>query len=243
MFDKNIEIIKANNHYKSENSNSDFSYYHFSCKNYYDPKKMNFGILRLFNDNTIFDRDDEYAPNYFTNIEIIHLVQSGTIDYRDELGNTYTISKDEGFRISSGGGFVWGVKNISDNIPLNFIEIWIFPKKPGKKPIFEKQSFPIEYYENRIYPIIKHNTNVLDKEDYIIYIAKITNQKEVTYYNNSERMIYLYVKEGKLTINNDEELNSMDSAKIKIYPKKELLIKNNYQQPAIVILVDIPKNN
>lgn len=241
MSDKDIEIIKADKHYKSEKSNSYFSYYHFSCENYYNPRKMNFGILRLFNDATRFDKDDEYIPQYYTNIEISYLVLSGVIDYRDELGNTSIISRDEGFRISSGRGLVWGTKNISDNVPLNLIEIWIFPKNIGKKPIFERMSYPIDCYENKIYRIIKPNTNSLDKEEYSIHITKITDQKKVTYFNNSDRLIYLYVKEGKITINNCKEMDRMDSAKIKICPNKELIIKNNNKQPAVVILVDIPK--
>ena len=88
--------------------------------------------------------------------------------------------------------------------------IWIFPNNIGKKPIFEKQTYSIECYENKIYPIFKSSTN-LDKEDYSIYISKITNQKEVTYFNSSERLIYLYVKEGKLTINNNDVIDNMNS--------------------------------
>lgn len=126
---------------------------------------------------------------------------------------------------------------------LNFIEIWIFPNNIGKKPIFDKQTQSIECYENKIYPIFKSNANLLDKEDYSIYISKITNQKEVTYFNSSERLVYLYLKEGKLTINNSDEIDSMDSAKITIRPNKSSIIKNNFHRPALVILVDIPKDN
>lgn len=243
MSDKDIEIIKTNKHYKSKESNSYSSFYHFSCGDYYHPRKMNFGILRVFNDVTRFDKDDEYNPQYHTNIEIIYLVQNGVVDYCDELGNTCTISTDEGFRISSGRGLIWGIKNISDNIPLNLIEIWIFPKDIGHKSSFEKQSYSRDCYENKIYQIIKPNTNILNINDYSIYISRITCQNEVTYFNDSERRVYLYVKEGKITINNSEEMKSMDSAKIKICPNRPLVIRNNLQHPALVILVDIPKDD
>lgn len=247
MSDKDIEIIKANKHYKSEESSSYCSFYHFSCGDYYHPRKMNFGLLRVFNDTTRFEKDNEYIPQYYTNIEIIYLVLNGVIDYRDELGNISTISRDEGFRICSGKGLIWGIKNISDKIPLNLIEIWFFPRYIGHQPSFEKQAYSIGFYENKIYPIINPNAeinnNALNKDDYSIYISKITYQKEITYYNDSERMIYLYVKEGKITINNSEEMENMDSAKIKICPNKPLIIKNNFQHPVLVILVDIPGYN
>lgn len=248
MSDSNIEIIKSEKIYNRIEHGTN-AFFHFSYSNYYDPKKMNFGVLRVFNE-FIFQphkSDINYAYSFNTDIEILFYVISGILEYKDNLLNHEMISENEIFRISAGRGIIWAIRNQSKNVSLKFIEIWIYPNgnEIGSKPCSTKKTFSIDNYKNTLFPIIlPYNTtrsNLSIKQDTSIYISELSPESELTYYIEKERMCYLYTINGKITINNSIYIDSKYAARLFSPSKKSFSIKNSDSSSSNIILIDLPR--
>lgn len=114
--------------------------HHFSFANYHDPKRMNWGRLRVWN-------DDEIAPGTgfdahpHRDMEIITYVREGAITHRDNLGNEGRTAAGDVQIMSAGTGVVHAEYNLEPEVTKIF-QIWIMPDRRGAKPNWGAKSFP-----------------------------------------------------------------------------------------------------
>ena len=114
--------------------------HHFSFANYHDPKRMNWGRLRVWN-------DDEIAPGTgfdahpHRDMEIITYVRDGAITHRDNLGNEGRTAAGDVQIMSAGTGVVHAEYNLEPETTRIF-QIWIMPDRRGAKPNWGAKSFP-----------------------------------------------------------------------------------------------------
>ena len=114
--------------------------HHFSFADYRDPERVNWGALRVWNDDAIAPHTG-FAPHPHNDMEIITYVRSGAITHRDSLGNQGRTEAGDVQVMSAGSGIVHSEKNEED-VETTLFQIWITPDKRGDKPSWGARPFP-----------------------------------------------------------------------------------------------------
>lgn len=127
------------------------SYFTFSFANYYDPRRINFGALRVLNNDTI-EGGEGFKSHPHDNMEIVFIPTEGAIDHGDNIGNITTVSTGEAQIISAGRGMVYNSYNHDRNTPLSYIQMWIFPQEYELEPAYSKVKLE-EVGRNRWQPV------------------------------------------------------------------------------------------
>lgn len=114
--------------------------HHFSFGSYMDPKRMGFGDLRVWNDDTI-QPGTGFDPHPHRDMEIITYVRKGAITHRDRLGNEGRTEAGDVQVMSAGTGIVHAEYNLESE-PTQIFQIWIVPSATGFEPRWEARQFP-----------------------------------------------------------------------------------------------------
>ena len=113
----------------------------FSFANFYDPKKMNFGALRVLNDDLIAPKMG-FGTHPHDNMEIITIPLSGVLKHKDSMGNSWEeIKAGEVQIMSAGTGIHHSEINGSTSESLSLFQIWILPNKKNVKPRYDQRYF------------------------------------------------------------------------------------------------------
>jgi hypothetical protein len=116
------------------------AYWHFSFDHYYDPARVSFGPLRVFNDDTVRPRSG-FPMHPHRDMEIITVVLAGTLEHEDNQGNRGVLEADEVQVMSAGTGIVHAERNPSPTVPLHLLQIWIQPERRGGRPRWQQARF------------------------------------------------------------------------------------------------------
>lgn len=114
--------------------------HHFSFAGYYDPARMHWGNLRVWNDDTIQPKSG-FPPHPHDNMEIITYVREGAISHRDNLGNAGRTEAGDVQVMSAGSGIAHSEFNLEDEVTRIF-QIWILPDEQGGQPQWGARPFP-----------------------------------------------------------------------------------------------------
>jgi len=114
--------------------------HHFSFANYYDPDRVNWGSLRVWNDDTIQPQTG-FPPHPHRDMEIITYVREGAITHRDNMGNVGRTEAGDVQVMSAGTGIRHSEYNLEDGITRIF-QIWITPDREGGQPSWGSKPFP-----------------------------------------------------------------------------------------------------
>ncbi len=114
--------------------------HHFSFANYYDPKRMGWGNLRVWNDDTIAPGTG-FPPHPHRDMEIITYVREGAITHEDNLGNKGRTEAGDVQVMSAGTGIAHSEYNHED-APTRIFQIWILPTRTGERPGWGSRPFP-----------------------------------------------------------------------------------------------------
>jgi len=114
--------------------------HHFSFANYQDPQRMNWGNLRVWNDDVIAPKSG-FPPHPHRDMEIITYVRTGAITHRDSLGNEGRTGAGDVQVMSAGTGITHAEMNQED-VPTTLFQIWIIPTRGGEKPGWGARPFP-----------------------------------------------------------------------------------------------------
>ncbi len=113
----------------------------FSFGDYFDPRHMGFGSLRVINDDRVAPGGG-FGTHPHHDMEIITLVLDGTLQHRDSLGNGADITPGEVQRMTAGTGIRHSEFNPSADAPVHLLQIWIVPEQKGLTPSYEQRSYP-----------------------------------------------------------------------------------------------------
>ncbi|MFB0917501.1 MAG: pirin family protein, partial [Clostridiaceae bacterium] len=108
------------------------SLFHFSFAEYYNPKNINFGVLRVVNDDLILSNTG-FPTHPHRDMEIVSYVVNGALTHGDSMGNKNTITRGHVQYMSAGTGVTHSEYNYSDET-ARFLQIWILPDKRGHLP-------------------------------------------------------------------------------------------------------------
>jgi quercetin 2,3-dioxygenase len=113
----------------------------YSFANYYNPKRMGFGALRVINDDVIAAHSG-FGMHSHENVEIITIVLEGELTHTDSMGNTGVIRAGDIQLMSAGTGVRHSEVNAGD-IPVKSLQIWIFPHTQGVRPRYAQSSYTL----------------------------------------------------------------------------------------------------
>ncbi|MGB8601841.1 MAG: pirin family protein [Rhizomicrobium sp.] len=114
--------------------------HHFSFAGYYDPMRMSWGALRVWNDDEIAP-DSGFAPHPHRDMEIVTYIRTGAITHQDSLGNTGRTAAGDVQVMSAGSGIRHSEYNREAETTTLF-QIWIQPTRTGGEPCWGTKPFP-----------------------------------------------------------------------------------------------------
>lgn len=187
--------------------------YSFSFARWYDPGKMNFGLLRVLNDD-IIDPGQGFGTHPHDNMEIVTIILDGELEHRDSMGNGAIIRKNEVQAMSAGTGVEHSEFNPSKINKTNLLQLWIFPKEEDIKPRYEQKSFPPEKRKNKIKKVVSGNREegtIYIHQNAAVSLGNLSNGEIINYnFNYKSNGAYLFVIDGNLSIGK-ENLFSRDA--------------------------------
>ncbi|MEG0176557.1 pirin family protein [Anaerorhabdus sp.] len=205
-----IKIISSKNMGKSEMGWL-HSIFHFSFAEYYNPNNINFGALRVINDD-IFDGQNGFSTHPHENMEIISYVVDGVLTHEDSMGNKRELNRGQVQYMSAGTGIRHSEYNLTDK-PLRFLQIWIIPDKKGYKPNYGDYAFDWNERVNSWLTIVSKDGPIKIHQDMTISVLSLDQGEIIKYALDENRQAYLVQIEGESGVN-DEYMLEKDGAEI-----------------------------
>lgn len=232
-----IEIIKSGEHYHNEEDWLS-TYWHFSFAHYQDPAKMNFGPLRVFNDD-IIQPGKGFGFHPHRDMEIVTYVIDGELEHRDNQGNQGVIHPGEIQRMTAGSGIMHSEYNHSKEKPLRLLQMWLFANRRGLDPSWEQHRFSREERADKLLPVIvpesaKNGEALHIHQDAAIYVSSLAAGKKVEHKLGKGRKAYVFVIEGKAKVN-DNVMETRDAARV----ENEGSLSIQADGPTELILLDM----
>lgn len=190
------------------------SSFHFSFAEYFNPLNINFGSLRVINDDLIKPQTG-FPTHPHRDMEIITYVVNGELTHEDSMGNSNTLSRGEVQYMSAGTGVYHSEFNLSDK-NLRLLQIWIFPDKEGYKPNYGDVKFNWSDRENNWLHMVSSNEGAAPikiHQDFNIYSLSLDEGKSIEFDIEKNRQGYLVQIEGNSVINT-VELNEKDAMEV-----------------------------
>jgi len=213
----------------------------FSFANYYNPEKINFGALRVLNDDYI-QGGMGFGTHPHENMEIITIPLKGSLKHRDSMSNKWIpIETGEVQVMSAGSGVQHSEMNNHPTEEINLFQIWIFPNKENVTPRYDQKKFDVLERKNNLQVLVSSIDNPVEGSLNIhqnAQISRIDLDKNTDFkYNITDKYqgVYIMVVEGKIQIEN-QILNNRDAAGIEQTNEIEI----NTLEKAQLLFIEVP---
>ena len=211
----------------------------FSFGSYYNPERMNFGALRVLNDDLV-SPSMGFGTHGHRDMEIVSIPLSGSLKHRDSMGNEAIIKSGEVQVMSAGTGIEHSEMNASSTAPVSFLQLWIIPRERSVTPRYDQITLNPENNLNRWDQLLSPNADdagVWVHQDAYMFLSKLEADTELSYSlkHPETHGVYLFVLEGSITIE-DIELNSRDAIGITKTNLFQVLSKNE----ASLLVIEVP---
>lgn len=146
----------------------------FSFANYYNPEKVNFGALRVLNDD-IIQGGMGFGTHPHDNMEIISIPLEGALKHRDSMSNEWIpLNTGEVQVMSAGTGIQHSEMNNHPTEEVNLFQIWIVPNKQDVTPRYDQKVFESSERKNKLQTLVSSISNAIDGSLTIHQNAKIS---------------------------------------------------------------------
>jgi len=212
------------------------SHHTFSFANYYNSSRMNFGALRVLNDDRI-DPGMGFGKHPHDNMEIVSIPLSGDLEHKDSMGNVAVIKNGDIQVMSAGTGITHSEFNKNTDSMCEFLQIWVFPDQYNVKPRYDQVTLNLQDRHNRLQQIVSpvpddegvwvhqktwFSMGVFDKDFMVSYSTK-----------QAGNGVYAFVIHGNFIIENTP-LESRDG--LGITDADTIMIKSTLQDSEILIM-------
>lgn len=188
------------------------SYHTFSFGGYYNPERINFGALRVLNDDRV-DGGMGFGEHPHDNMEIISIPLEGSLEHKDSMGNTGVIEPGEIQVMSAGTGIYHAEYNKDKTVPVKFLQIWVFPNQRNVTPRYDQQKIKSADHANKLVQILSPDATdegVWIHQDAWFNLGNLEDGKKIVYnFHKSTSGVYVFVLEGSVQVDG-QELNTRD---------------------------------
>ena len=204
------------------------TYHSFSFGTYYDPENVQFGPLRVLNEDFI-QGGTGFDTHPHQNMEIVTYVLSGTLEHKDSTGGEGLIKAGELQRMSAGSGIYHSEKNASETESVHLMQIWFTPEKEGIEPGYEQKEVSVGA-ENLFTPVVTKGggDGMLDiNQDITVYVGDLPEGDTGFIEIKEGRLGYLHNSlTGKILVNGIE-MEPGDGLKITGHEKLDFEAKSD----------------
>ncbi|WP_081671093.1 pirin family protein [Sporocytophaga myxococcoides] len=214
------------------------SYHTFSFSDYYDPDRMNFGTLRVLNDDRI-DGGKGFGTHPHNNMEIITIPLEGTVEHKDNMKNRGLINAGDVQIMSAGTGITHSEYNYSKSDTLRLLQIWVFPNQQNVQPRYQQKNGVLKNQPiNTLVKVVSPNdtTALFLYQNAVFSVGKFKKNHKVAYpLAFKGNGVYAFIIKGKAKINGidlaaRDGLGIWNADKISIEASEDLQI----------LLMDVP---
>ncbi len=213
------------------------SHHTFSFAEYFDPKQMGWGALRVINDDTV-QPGEGFGTHGHRDMEIISYVLDGALEHKDSMGSGSFIRSGDVQVMSAGTGVHHSEFNHSHSEPVHFLQIWIVPKFTGVKPNYQEKFFDAADKRGKLRLVVSpdgRDGSLTIVQDALMHVALLDGDERIDYSLAPGRRAYVHLARGALTLNG-QPMVAGDG--VKIADEAALGFSNGHD--AEVLLFDLP---
>jgi redox-sensitive bicupin YhaK (pirin superfamily) len=213
------------------------SFHSFSFADYFDPAHVEFGPLRVINEDRV-QAGAGFGTHGHRDMEIVSYVLAGELAHKDSLGNSSTIRPGDVQRMSAGTGVQHSEFNPSRTDGVHFLQIWIRPSQSGLAPSYEEKRFDAAEKRGRLRLIASPDRaegSVRIHQDVRVYAGLFDGDERAELKLSPSRRYYLHVARGEIEAHG-ESLSAGDALMLTDANAIELVRGRD----AEVLLFDLP---
>lgn len=181
------------------------SRFHFSFAEYVNYDNMNFGVVRVINDDIIHPSSG-FGTHPHHDMEIITYVIDGELTHKDSMGNSETLRSGEVQYMSAGTGITHSEYNENDSVDLRLLQMWIIPPKKHVSPLYGSHKFTPTESENKLLNIVSSqegDAKIKIHQDINMYVSKMKQGTTLNFDIKPNRQVYFVQIEGESNINGE----------------------------------------
>lgn len=210
----------------------------FSFANYYDPSRIQFGALRVLNDDTIAGGQG-FGRHPHDNMEIITIPLEGAVEHQDSMGHKEVIQSGDIQVMSAGTGITHSEYNANKDKPLKLLQIWVFPKLRNVTPRYGQITLNKADRINKLQQIVSPGpteSGIWINQDAWFHLGTLQKGTELTYTVKKQgNGVYAFLIDGNVTIN-QTSLNKRDAAGFTDIDKLNITADTD----AELLLIEVP---
>jgi redox-sensitive bicupin YhaK (pirin superfamily) len=215
------------------------SFHSFSFGSYYDPNKMQFGALRVLNDDWV-EAGAGFPTHGHRDMEIVSISLSGALKHEDSTGTAAVIHSGDVQVMSAGTGIEHSEYNASAQDPVAFLQIWVLPRERSVKPRYQQITLPQPFEIDRWVQLVSpnaHDEGVFVHQEAWFFMAELSGNAVMNYvFKRPETHgVYLFVIEGAIQVQ-DMVLSKRDA--IGIWQERQFEVRSNAS--ARVLAIEVP---
>ena len=214
------------------------AYHSFSFASWYNPERVQFGVLRVLNDDTVA-AGMGFGEHGHDNMEIITIPLEGDLAHKDSMGNAETIKTGDIQVMSAGTGIQHSEFNPNHDKRTSLLQIWVFPKVRNVTPRYQQITLDTSDRHNKLQQILSPNADdagVWIYQDAWFHLADFDNGFSKTYQIKKEgNGMYVFVISGIITVDG-QELETRDGLGITHFETIEIKASTD----AKFLLMEIP---
>lgn len=184
----------------------------FSFANYYDPERMQFGALRVLNDDTV-EAGMGFGKHPHDNMEIISIPLEGDLEHKDSMDNVSVIKYGDIQVMSAGTGIFHSEFNRNRDKRVKFLQIWVIPNKKNVTPRYDQITLNSADRHNKLQQILSPSPDdpgVWIYQNAWFHLAQFDKGVSADYTIKAKgNGVYAFILSGDVTIN-QQQLNTRD---------------------------------
>ncbi len=218
------------------------SHHTFSFASYQDAERMNFGMLRVLNDDVVQPKMG-FGTHPHQNMEIISIPLKGALSHKDSMGNKRAIEVGEVQVMSAGTGLTHSEFNDSKTEEVNFLQLWIIPEEMGVTPNYEQRKFDVSERQNTLQTVVAPKDKLEDEalpisqQAYIYRTDLNADNSVVLTPKSTDNGFYIFVTDGAIEVS-ENTLEKRDAIGVWDVDGLEISAKENSE----VIIIEVPMN-
>lgn len=216
------------------------SFHTFSFGGNYNPDRIQFGALRVLNDDWV-NGGMGFGEHPHDNMEIISIPLSGALQHEDSMHNVAVIESGEIQVMSAGTGIYHKEFNKNEAEPAEFLQIWLFPNQRNVEPRYQQQRYSEDVLPNQFRQILSPDSNdqgVWIYQDAWFSIAEFSKETLTAYeLKNKDNGLYVFIIKGSAHAG-EQALNQRDG--FGIWDTDKVVIKA--AKDSKILLMEVPMN-